>query len=73
MPAARSLSRREPGSETGADVDRLANGALKAGCCWGGGERIGAVDVGAGCGVVDCLASNAARAPGPNRELKDGC
>jgi hypothetical protein len=75
MPAARSLSRRELVSGTGVGVDGVTDGALKAGCGWGGGERTGAADCagGVGCGVEDCLTRNAARAPGPNRELKEGC
>ena len=75
MPAARSLSTREPGSWTGVDVDGGPDGALKGGCEWGGGERMDAVDCagGVGCGVEDCLACRAARAPGPNRELKECC
>jgi hypothetical protein len=40
MPTARSLSRREPGSGNGVDVDGVAEGALMAGWMLGGGERI---------------------------------
>jgi len=41
-----------------------------------GGERTGTAEAGGGvgtCGVADCLANRAARALGPNNELKDGC
>ena len=75
MPTARNLSRREPGSGNGVEVDGGGAGALNEGVALCGGERIGATDCGGcGCGVVDCLASNAASAAGPpRRELKEGC